>query len=129
MRFRADESGDLGPVVSVAAPSPREADETTSTKVNEDGALHLGNASFDRVAESLNLRPTGATKANDLSRQFGSAPAARNVASSVSIDGWAIIGILALVLIVGMAIGFYENDRDDRQRRKKNRRRRHRHSS
>ncbi|MDR3403367.1 MAG: hypothetical protein P4L99_12790 [Chthoniobacter sp.] len=131
MHFRAHEDDGLGPVVSIDA-LPNAEGETNRPKElkPEPGALRLGNVSFNQAADSFNVGKPDDGKANDLSRQFGgTGVAAKNVVTATPINGWAIAGIAALAVVAALAIGFFENDRDDRLRRKKNRRRKHRHSS
>ena len=128
LNFGANQDLGLGPVVSVVAPPAR---ETSGSKATATGPIRLGNVTFNQAADSLNAWNTGTAKQGDLSRQFQTQTIAPNVAQSSSISGWAIAALAAIAVIIAMAIGYYENDRDDHKRRRSSRksRRRHRRAS
>jgi hypothetical protein len=128
LNFGANQDLGLGPVVSVEAPAAR---ETPGSNAKETGPIRLGNVTFNQAADSLNVWRTDTAKGSDLSRQFQTETITPNVAQSSSIGGWAIAALAAIAVIIAMAIGYYENDRDDRNRRRSSRksRRRHRRAS
>jgi hypothetical protein len=113
----------LGPVTSVLAPSPGEG----LAKGREASPIRLGNVTFNQAANSLNVWKTNAPKDGDLSRQLPVEAANRNATQTSDIAGWAIVGLAAFAIIIAMAIGYYENDRDDRTRRRSSRRKKRRH--
>jgi hypothetical protein len=131
MHFRAREDDGLGPVVSIDTLSVAETEKNRPNELKpEPGAPRLGNGSFNQAADSFNVGKPDSGKSGDLSRQFGGAGIPpKNVVTATPINGWAIAGIASLAVVAALAIGFFENDRDDRERRKKVRRRKHRQSS
>jgi len=124
-------SGWLGPVESFLPPLVDVLGVTApqGKKTGPDPAqVQIGSVSFNRAAESLNVRKIDVPRADDLSRQFPTAVATPNVAESVPINGWAILGITGLAVIVAVAIAHFENERRER-RRHRSRQHRHRRAS
>ena len=131
MQFRAGENTVLGPIIDLTKSLP-EAPKTVAGGTaleSEPGPWRLGNVSFNRTAESFNVGETDDVRKDDLSRQLGKVGGSSQIATSAPITGWAIVGIAVLVILIAMAIGNYEGDKDDRKRRKKERRHRRHHSS
>jgi hypothetical protein len=126
LNFGVNQDLGLGPVVSVVAPAAVEV-QMTGPKGKVASPMRLGNVTFNQTAESLNAGAADAAKTGDLSRQFQTETITPNVAQSSAINGWAIAALAAIAVIIAMAIGYYENDRDDRKRRKTSRRSRRRH--
>lgn len=126
LNFGANRDPGLGPVVSVAAPPAGDAEITKSNGM-EAGPMRLGNVTFNQAADSLNVWGSGTAKEGDLSRQLQTEATAPNVVQASTISAWAIVALAAFGVIVAMAIGYYENDRDDRKRRRGSRKSRRRH--
>jgi hypothetical protein len=131
MQFRSGENTVIGPIIDLmkSLPEPPKAGAGTTELEPEPGPLRLGNISFNRTAESFNLGKADDVRKDDLSRQLGKLHGSPQIADSTPITGWAIGGVALLVILIAMAIGNFEGDKDDRNRRKKARRHRHRHSS
>jgi hypothetical protein len=126
LNFGAKQDLGLGPMVSVVAPPPDDV-HIMGPNGSAANSVRLGNVTFNQLADSLNVWGSGVAKAGDLSHQFQTATITPNVVQSSAISGWAIAGLAGFAVMVAMAIGYYENDRDDRTRRRSSRKSRRRH--
>jgi len=121
--------GWLGPVDDFLVSRPGDpgtpAFDGTGT-TGEPARIQIGNVSFNRTAASLDVQKVDVARADDLSRVSGLAAPPSNVAASVPLAGWAVVGLALLAIVIAVVIGDQQNDR--RHRKHRDRHRHHRRS-
>jgi hypothetical protein len=73
------------------------------------------------MAESVNAEKGSGAKVDDLSRQFHPGAAVRGVTDVVPAGAWLLVGGAVFALLLGLILGQYENDREERKRQKRRR--------